>query len=186
MFGYVSGFFQMKQRGLDLDHLLWRKVVACLNFLFFSTQHQLLKLDFLVLKKKYLLQSQKEKKYCILVWESCKVPNPSLCLPPFSTGTGDYDHWSLMPPLVPRLCAVAEAPGTLQALNVGLAAATAAQRGGLAGWPPRRQTWLCSGCRLLAVAAGGKAVVWVCPSQPALGESPSGRGARSKVNMSLA
>lgn len=129
-------------------------------------------------KKKSLLQSRKEKKYCNLVWESHNVRNPSIC-PPFSTRTRDYHHWSLMPLSVPGLCTVAGGPGALQALCCS---------GRWAGRLTLRcQTQgLCSGCRLLAVAAGGKAVVWVWPGQLVLGESRLGRGACCKVSMNLA
>lgn len=77
MFGYVSGFFQMKQKGLDLDHLLWRKDVACLNFLFFSTQHQLLNLDFLFLKKIPTISCGLGKRKNIVSWYEKLTKSPA-------------------------------------------------------------------------------------------------------------
>lgn len=141
----------MKQGGLDLAHWLLRKVTACLNFLSFSAKRQLLKLDFFFLKKKKNISAAISEREKILHLSMRKSQSPQSLPLPSSFLLRDEG----LSPLIPN--------ATLNSLALrcwGGARCTPSPRRGAccSRWDARPK-----GCTL-AVAAGGKAVVWVWES----------------------
>lgn len=186
MFGYVSGFFSDETEGIRSRSLALKKSCSMPQLSILFNTASVTKARLLIPKKKIKNVPPAVSKREKILYPGMRKPQSPQPLPlPSSFLLGDKGLSPLIPnatlgPLALRCCGGS-------GWDVGLAAATAAQEGGLAGRPPRCQTpGLCSGCHSLAVAAGGKAVFWVCPGQPELRESPSWSGARSKVSMSLA
>lgn len=186
MFGYVSGFFSDETEGIRSRSLALKKSCNMLQlFILYNTASITKNRLSIPNKKKYLLQSWKEK----LLYAGIRKSQSPQPLPPSSPFHRDEG----LSPLIPNanLSALAlhccGGPGCTPNPRCGAGCSHCCLGRWAGHWPQRCQTQgLCSGCCLLAIAVGGK---WFgsAPASHNLENHPhSWRGEHCKVSMSLA